>query len=271
MSPDAVPLLAVTVPLAGIIGLFVGSFLNVVVYRTPLGLSVAAPRSFCPRCDRQLAWWENIPVVSWVGLHGRCRTCDEPISIRYPLVELVTGFSFALVTWAWHGRLISAAYCVLAATVIAVSLIEYSGQRAPLSVAAIGTAVGQLLVVVGGVWDHQWGVVVGSLIGTLAGTALFMVLRSLDPECADPRGYGRTLLLTSGCWVGGLGAVPVATGAGVWIVVYFCCMVGSWRWTHTKAVVGSSPTTIAEIPPLLGTPLVSALVLAMTASLISSA
>src|ERR1017187_8414067 len=147
MSSGDFPLLAVTIPLAGIVGLFVGSFLNVVVYRTPRGLSVAAPRSFCPTCRRQLKWWENVPVVSWVWLRGRCHTCQQPISIRYPLVEVATGAIFALVTWGWHGTTLSVAYCALAATMVAVSLIEYGGQRAPLSVAATGTAVALVIVV----------------------------------------------------------------------------------------------------------------------------
>src|SRR5664279_5390153 len=132
MSPDGLPLLAVAIPLAGVVGLFVGSFLNVVIYRAPLGLSVAAPRSFCPTCGRQLKWWENVPVVSWALLRGRCRTCRQPISARYPLVELATGTVFSLVTWGWHGTLVSAGYCALAAGMIAVGLIEYGGQRAPL-------------------------------------------------------------------------------------------------------------------------------------------
>ncbi len=118
--------------LAGIVGLFIGSFLNVVVYRAPLGLSVSSPRSFCPTCDRQLVWWENVPVVSWLALRGRCHTCHEPISARYPLVEATTAVAFAFVAWGWHGSLITAGYCVLAATAISVGLIEYGGHRSPL-------------------------------------------------------------------------------------------------------------------------------------------
>ena len=169
-------MLIVMIPLAGIVGLFVGSFLNVVIYRAPLGLSVAAPRSFCPTCDRQLSWWENVPVVSWLGLRGRCRTCHEAISIRYPLVELATGISFVLVTWAWHGTILAAAYCVLAASMIAVGLIEYGGQRAPISVAAIGTGLAQVIIVIGGVWQHRWSVVVGSLVGCSCGVAAYAIV-----------------------------------------------------------------------------------------------
>ena len=183
MSSDRVPLLAITISLAGVIGIFVGSFLNVVVYRAPLGLSVSAPVRSAPPAERQLSWWENIPVVSWVALRGRCRTCHLPISVRYPLVELTTGIAFALVTWAWHGTSVSAAYCCLGRVHDRVGLIEYGGQRAPLSVAAIGTGAGP---------DHHprrrrlappWGIVVGSLFGTLIAVAVFAGLRAADPEC----------------------------------------------------------------------------------------
>jgi leader peptidase (prepilin peptidase)/N-methyltransferase len=270
MSSDHISLLVVTIPLAGLVGLFVGSFLNVVIYRTPLGLSLVAPRSFCPTCDRQLMWWENVPVVSWLGLRGRCHTCHQPISIRYPLVELVTGATFALTTWAWHGSIVSAAYCVLAASMIAVGLIEYGGQRAPLSVAAVGTGLAQAIIVVGGGWQHRWAMVVGSLLGTVAALAAFAVLRRRDPGCSDPRGQGRSALLLVGCWSGGLGIAATAVGASGWIVAYFVCMVGAWAHSRRMVSAGGAPMTVErQVRPVLGTPLVTAIVVAMAASLIA--
>lgn len=94
----------------GLIGLLVGSFLNVVIGRLPEGESVVRPRSRCPRCKTQIAWYDNIPVVSWLVLRGKCRTCQLPISARYPLVELLMGaigaasyiqlgLSWQLLTW----------------------------------------------------------------------------------------------------------------------------------------------------------------------------
>ena len=79
-----------TVLTLAIIGACVGSFLNVCIHRLPLRESRVWPGSHCPSCDRALAWYENIPVVSWVALRGRCRTCRAPISIAYPLVEAIT-------------------------------------------------------------------------------------------------------------------------------------------------------------------------------------
>jgi leader peptidase (prepilin peptidase)/N-methyltransferase len=274
MNTDGLSVLAVSVPLAAVVGLFVGSFLNVVVYRTPLGLSVASPRSFCPTCERQLSWWENVPVVSWVALRGRCHACHEPISVRYPLVELTTGVTFALVTWAWHGWWVAAGYCVLAATVIAVALIEYRGQRAPLVVAAVGTVVAQLVIVVGGGWQHHWAVVSGSLLGTALAVIVYGLLRNGDPECTDPRGHGRSALLPAGCWIGGVGLGAAAVGAAVWIVAYALCMVGAWsmarQMARTGAGTGAGPSTLERnARPVLLAPLVTAIAIGMTASLIA--
>ncbi|HEU4995969.1 MAG TPA: prepilin peptidase [Gemmatimonadaceae bacterium] len=79
---------------AFVIGALVGSFLNVCVTRWPRDLSVIRPRSRCPRCGHQLSWFENIPIVSWLALRARCRCCDEPISIQYPVVELIAALGW---------------------------------------------------------------------------------------------------------------------------------------------------------------------------------
>ena len=76
------------------IGLVVGSFLNVCIYRLPREESLAWPASHCTTCNRPLSWYENIPILSWAALRGRCRTCKSPIAIRYPIVELITGLLF---------------------------------------------------------------------------------------------------------------------------------------------------------------------------------
>jgi leader peptidase (prepilin peptidase) / N-methyltransferase len=83
------------------LGLIVGSFLNVCVYRLPLGQSVVLPGSRCTTCDRGLAWFENVPVLSWLVLGGRCRTCRTPISWMYPAIELVTGALFVATYWTY--------------------------------------------------------------------------------------------------------------------------------------------------------------------------
>ncbi|MDQ1403897.1 MAG: leader peptidase (prepilin peptidase) / N-methyltransferase, partial [Actinomycetota bacterium] len=111
--------------ICGVLGLAVGSFLNVVIHRVPKKESVIRPRSRCPSCGTQLAERDNIPVVSWILLRGRCRTCGEPISVRYPLVELLTAAAFAAVgvRFASHPEVIPA-YLLFFACLISVSAID---------------------------------------------------------------------------------------------------------------------------------------------------
>jgi leader peptidase (prepilin peptidase) / N-methyltransferase len=268
MSSDDFPLLAITIACAGVIGLFVGSFLNVVIYRVPRGLSVSVPRSFCPACLRQLTWWENIPLASWAALRGRCRTCGNPIAIRYPLVEVSTAVVFALLAWTWHGSPVTAGgYCCLAAAMIAVALIEYGGIRSPLSVAAVGTGIAQVLILIGAGWDQDWRLLSGSIVGTSTAFLVLSALRVTDPDCVDPRGHGRTALLMTGCWVGGLGITSIAVAASVWIATFFLAMATAWATSRHKLVASSTARVQAPIPPVFSVPLVSALVLAMAASL----
>ncbi|WP_255447356.1 prepilin peptidase [Schumannella soli] len=95
-----IPFLLLAVVLTAVLGLAVGSFTNVVVYRVPAGLSVVHPRSACPRCSTPIAARDNVPVLSWLLLRAKCRTCALPISARYPLVELAVGvFWVAVTTW----------------------------------------------------------------------------------------------------------------------------------------------------------------------------
>jgi leader peptidase (prepilin peptidase)/N-methyltransferase len=86
--------------IATLFGLAVGSFLNVVIYRVPLGMSVSRPRSQCTKCGSAIRWQHNIPVVGWLMLHGRCYDCAARISARYPAVEAITGLAFGFATFA---------------------------------------------------------------------------------------------------------------------------------------------------------------------------
>src|SRR5262249_43042258 len=110
--------------IAGVYGLVVGSFLNVVIYRVPRKESVVKPRSHCPRPDPPIAGRDNIPVVSWLLLGGKCRHCGEPISAQYPLVELTTGVLFAAVGAKYAHSWALPAFLVLTAALIAISVID---------------------------------------------------------------------------------------------------------------------------------------------------
>jgi leader peptidase (prepilin peptidase)/N-methyltransferase len=117
--------------LAGVLGALIGSFLNVVAYRLPRGESVAAPRSRCPACETPIRALDNIPVLSWLLLRGRCRTCGEPISPRYPLVEAGTAVLCALVVVdkgvGWEALL----GIVFVLLLVPIALIDLDTRRIP--------------------------------------------------------------------------------------------------------------------------------------------
>lgn len=95
-----------------IFGLIFGSFANVVIHRLPEGMSLVSPPSRCPVCGTQIKWMDNIPILSWVVLRGKCRACGNPISIRYPLVELVSGVLFVS-AWLYHENHLQAIILIL--------------------------------------------------------------------------------------------------------------------------------------------------------------
>jgi leader peptidase (prepilin peptidase)/N-methyltransferase len=266
--------LSVVFGIAVVAGLLVGSFINVVVYRAPRGLSVSKPRSFCPTCQRQLSWWENVPVISWVALRGRCRTCHEPISIRYPLVEGGTAAIFVLIAWARGGSLMTIPYCLLGAILVSILLIDSGDLRSPLSLAALGTGLGDAALVAVAAAGSHWTVLIGAQIGTSAGIAAFGALRRLDPESRREVGIGRSALIPAGCWLGGLGIVAAGVGVGVFAVVLVVCLAlrrltGKSRGSADSDSGQTVSLAMLRIPA--DRPMVLAVTLAATAGLITFA
>jgi len=117
-----------------LMGLVVGSFLNVVIYRVPRHLSIVRPRSACPHCHHPISERDNIPLVSWLILRGRCRHCRSPISARYPLVESATGVLFGVTAWRWGVHLDLVAFLVLEAALVALALIDLEQMLLPRSI-----------------------------------------------------------------------------------------------------------------------------------------
>ncbi len=123
-------------------GLLVGSFLNVVVHRVPLGQSILRPASHCPHCGHVLGPLENVPVVSWLALGRRCRGCGAPISARYPAVEVVTGFLFGAAAWRWGASPEFVLTMLLAAGLVVAALIDFEHRFIPDSVSLGGLVAG---------------------------------------------------------------------------------------------------------------------------------
>ncbi len=130
-----------------VFGCNIGSFLNVCIHRLPLGQSIVSPPSHCPHCKYSIPWYLNIPLATWLWLRGKCRNCGAPISIRYFLVELLTGVAF-LVCWNVFGRqsaLLALAYCVFLAGLIAATFIDFEHFIIPDEITIGGMIVGVLL------------------------------------------------------------------------------------------------------------------------------
>jgi leader peptidase (prepilin peptidase)/N-methyltransferase len=134
---------------AGLFGLVIGSFLNVCIYRLPRGKSVVSPPSACGSCNRQLRWFENIPVVSWVVLRGRCARCNAPISMQYPLVELVTALLFAAVVAVTPPGPLLAARLLFGCALIVLFAIDLEHQILPNVITLPGIVIGLLFAVAG--------------------------------------------------------------------------------------------------------------------------
>jgi leader peptidase (prepilin peptidase)/N-methyltransferase len=189
--------LGVLLPALALLGLLVGSFLNVVIHRVPAGLSLVRPASACPACGHAVRPYDNVPVLSWLVLRGRCRDCDAPISARYPAVELATAALFALVGLQFGAAGFAPAALALVAGGVALFMIDLDRQRLPFAI----TGVVAVLVVLALAVD----VLVGS--GEFRTAALVSAAAWLGV-------YGGVWLLTAGRGMG-LGDVALAPVLGL--------------------------------------------------------
>jgi leader peptidase (prepilin peptidase) / N-methyltransferase len=152
-------IIGVWAAVAALFGLAIGSFLNVVIYRVPAGLSIVHPPSSCPRCGAEIRNRHNVPVLGWLVLRGRCYDCHAPISPRYPIVEAVTGALYAAVTArALHLHLgfALAAYLALATVGVVLAMVEIDHGWLPGRLVASCTGLLGALVVAAGVAGPHW-------------------------------------------------------------------------------------------------------------------
>ena len=231
--PDALWLQAA---LGGTLGLLIGSFLNVVIHRLPqmmerqwaaecaemTGTTAAAqekfnllvPRSRCRQCGHQIRWYENIPVLSYLALRGKCSACRTSIGLRYPLVELVTGLLFAWCVWRWGWNWSAAAWCVFAATLVALTLIDWDTTLLPddltLPLLWLGLITATLGLTGVGLSDAVWGAVAGYL-------SLWLVYWGFKLATGkEGMGFGDFKLFAAlGAWFGWQALVPIILMASV--------------------------------------------------------
>ena len=166
----------------GVLGLAVGSFLNVVIHRVPNKESVVRPRSRCPKCGTELASRDNIPVLSWLLLRGRCRTCGEPISARYPLIELATAALFAAAgirfgaSWALPG------YLLLYAALLAISAIDLERYIIPNRIVYPTLFIAIPLMVGAALAEGEPERIRSAAIGSVAAWFAMLVVHVISPK-----------------------------------------------------------------------------------------
>lgn len=167
-----------------VLGLLVGSFLNVVIYRVPRGESLVTPGSHCPECDRPIRPRHNVPVLGWILLRGRCADCGARISPRYPLVELGTGVAFVAVALSldqvglWSAL---PAYLYFTAVGIALALIDLDCRRLPDAIVLPSYPVLAVLLALSAGWQHDWWSLGRAGIGAAALFGFFFLLAFVQP------------------------------------------------------------------------------------------
>ncbi len=219
----------------GLFGLCIGSFLNVVIHRLPqmmerawklegadlLGvaapdlpeLTLSRPASRCPQCGHHIRWFENVPVLSWMVLRGRCSACKTPISVRYPVVELATGLLFGLLAWRFGPHLNVLAWCLFAALLVALTGIDWDTTLLPDSLTLpllwaglVAAALGWTLPLATAVW--------GAVFGYLALWSVYWLFKLTTGK--EGMGAGDFKLLAAlGAWLGWQMLLPIVLGASI--------------------------------------------------------
>lgn len=220
----------------GVLGLLVGSFLNVVIFRLPKILerqwatecaemagkelarepsfNLVVPRSRCPKCGHQIRWYENIPVLSFFLLRGKCSACGVPIGFRYPAVELITGAAFFWCLWRWGATPTAAAWCGFSAMVLALALIDWDTTLLPddmtLPLLWAGLIASALQWTTVPLAASVWGAVAGYLSLWL----IYWIFKLATGK--EGMGFGDFKLFAAlGAWFGWQALVPIVLMASV--------------------------------------------------------
>ncbi|QDL36569.1 prepilin peptidase [Rhodoferax sediminis] len=222
--------------LGGVIGLLLGSFLNVVIYRLPKMLeaqwaaecaeisgkeavegqpfNLMVPRSRCQQCGHQIRWYENIPVLSYLFLRGKCSNCTVPISLRYPLVELATGALFYWCIWHWGATLTGLVWCGFSGAIVALAFIDWDTTLLPDDITLPLLWAGLLAAAL------QWtdvplvSAIWGAAAGYLSLWLIYWIFKLITGK--EGMGYGDFKLFAAlGAWFGWQALVPIILMASV--------------------------------------------------------
>ena len=193
-----------------LVGLVIGSFLNVVIWRVPRGESVVRPPSHCPGCGHEIRPRDNVPVLSWLLLRGRCRDCGTGISVRYPLVEAGTAVVFGVLTLAIGLEPELPAFLYLGAIGVALAMIDIDVKRLPNAIVLPSYPVAAALLTVAAALDGRWEDLLRAGLGMVALYAFYFLLALVYPA---GMGFGDVKLAgLLGLYLGWLGWAEVVTG-----------------------------------------------------------
>lgn len=247
------------IALVGVFGLLIGSFLNVVVWRVPRGESLL-PDSRCPRCEAPIRPLQNVPVLSWIALRGRCANCGARISARYPLVELGTGVAFALVAW-WQaiafGRpalsglpaiadwLALAGYLWFAAASIALTLIDLDHRRLPDAVVLPSLAAVAILLSASAIAAGDWSRLLSTLGAAAALFALYLAIALVYPSGIGGGDVKLAPLVGAALGFSGWPSVAVGAFAGFLLGAVFGLALIALRRATRKTGIPFGPFMLA--------------------------
>ena len=193
------------------LGLLCGSFTNVLIARVPTGEQWRTGSSRCPRCRTDLAWYDNVPLLSWLLLQRRCRHCHEPIPWRYPLVELIVAIMFALVAAVFGVSVLAISLAYLAVITVALAAIDLGHRRLPDALTLPAYPVLAVLIATHAGIEHEWWILARAVIGAAIVGGVYLVL-----WLAYPKGMGFGDVKAAGMLGLALGAVgwgAIAVGA----------------------------------------------------------
>ena len=222
---------------AGVLGLLIGSFLNVVIYRLPKMLerqwaadcaaadgvapeapaeafNLMVPHSRCQQCGHAIRWYENVPVLSYLFLRGRCASCKTRISPRYPVVELVTGLLFAWCVWRMPGQWAALAWCGFSAALLTLALIDWDTTLLPDDITLPLLWAGLLAAILGFTGVSLTNAVLGAVAGYLSLWGIYWLFKLTTGK--EGMGYGDFKLFAAfGAWFGWQALVPIILMASV--------------------------------------------------------